>query len=142
METYAEGTFTVGEQKIHFVEAGKRGRQIALLIHGWSSSWYAMSPLLGLLAQRFHCIAIDLPGYGQSPPFSERTTIPQYVDLLADLIEEISDNPVVLVGHSMGGMISVSLAQKYPILIERMVLICPTISGRLSNSINRTFPLT
>ncbi|MCP4356511.1 MAG: alpha/beta fold hydrolase [Chloroflexi bacterium] len=136
METYVEGTFTVGEQKIHFVEAGKRGRQIALLVHGWSSSWYAMSPLLGLLAQRFHCIAIDLPGYGKSSPFSEQTTISKYVDLLADLIEEISDSPVVLVGHSMGGMISVSLSQKYPILIERIVLICPTISGHLSNSIN------
>ncbi len=136
METYAEGTFTVRGHNIHFVEAGKRGRQIALLIHGWSSSWYATSPLLGLLAQRFHCIAIDLPGYGKSPALAETTTIPAYVDLLADLIEQISDSPVVLVGHSMGGMISINLALAYPILVERMVLICPTISGNLSTSIN------
>lgn len=136
MEPYAQGTFNISGQDIHFVEAGKRGRQIALLIHGWSSSWYALSPILGLLAQRFHCIAIDLPGYGDSPALPEETTIPKYVDLLADLIEQISDSPVVLVGHSMGGMISVSLALKYPVLVERMVLICPTISGQLSTSIN------
>ncbi|HUM69485.1 MAG TPA: alpha/beta hydrolase, partial [Chloroflexota bacterium] len=136
MEPYAEGTFNVNGQDIHFVEAGKRGRQIALLLHGWSSSWYALSPILALLAQRFHCIAIDLPGYGDSPPLPEETTIPKYVDLLADLIEQISDSPVVLVGHSMGGMISVSLSLKYPILVERMVLLCPTISGHLSTSIN------
>ncbi len=136
MDEYAENIFTVGEQPIHYVEAGKRGRQVALLIHGWSSSWYATSPLLGLLAQRFHCIAIDLPGYGQSPPFAGRTTIPKYVDLLADLIEGISDGPVALVGHSMGGMISLSLALQYPVLVERMALLNPTITGRLSKAIN------
>lgn len=136
MDSYAEGTFTIRGQQVNFVEAGKRGRQIALLIHGWSSSWYAMSPFLGLLAQRFHCLAIDLPGYGKSPPLPQSTTIPDYVDLLADLIEDISDSPVVLVGHSMGGMIGVSLARKYPVLVERLILIGPTISGRLSTSIN------
>lgn len=136
MEPYTEGTFSVGTQEIHYVEAGKKGRQIALLIHGWSSSWYATSPLLGQLAQRFHVIAIDLPGYGQSPPLEETTTIPRYVDLLADLISKISDGPVVLVGHSMGGMISVTLALTHPVLVERMVLLSPTISGRLSTAIN------
>ena len=65
---YTENIYTVGGQSIHTVEAGKKGRQVAILIHGWSSSWYAVSPLLGLLAQRFHCIAVDLPGYGKSPP--------------------------------------------------------------------------
>lgn len=136
MNSYQAGIFHIQDQAIHFIEAGKRGRQIALLIHGWSSSWFATSPLIGLLAQRFHCIAIDLPGYGQSPALDGQTTIPRYVDLLADLIEEISDSPVVLVGHSMGGMISISLALQYPVLVERMVLLNPTISGILSTSIN------
>lgn len=128
--------YRVGEQEIHAMEAGRPGRQIALMIHGWSSSWYAMSPLMGLLAQRFHCIAVDLPGYGQSPRLEGRTNISRYVELLADLIEQISDNPVVLIGHSMGGMISITLALRYPVLVERMVLLSPTISGRLSNFIN------
>jgi len=41
-----------------------------------------------------------------------------------------------LVGHSMGGMTSVTLALTHPALVERMVLLSPTISGRLSTSIN------
>jgi alpha-beta hydrolase superfamily lysophospholipase len=77
---YQSRTFDIRGQKIHAMEAGKPGRQVALLIHGWSSSWYATSPMLGLLAQRFHCLAIDLPGYGQSPRLSEPTTIPRYVE--------------------------------------------------------------
>jgi pimeloyl-ACP methyl ester carboxylesterase/CRP-like cAMP-binding protein len=126
----------VNGQKLHIVEQGRPGRQVALLIHGWSSSWYAMSPLLGLLAQRFRALAIDLPGYGESPPFPKRTTISAYVDLLADLLVDLTDEPVVLVGHSMGGMISLTLALRYPALVERMVLLSPTISGRLSPYIN------
>lgn len=133
---YTEKVYTVGGQPIHAAEAGRPGRQVAILIHGWSSSWYAVSPLLGLLAQRFHCIAIDLPGYGNSPPFSEPATIPAYADLVAGLIEQVSDSPVVLVGHSMGGMIAITLSLKHPILVERMVLLSPTINGRLSNAIN------
>lgn len=136
MIDFAERIYTVGERQIHTMEAGRHGRQVALMIHGWSSSWYAMSPLMGLLAQRFHCIAVDLPGYGQSPALDKQTTIPDYVDVLAELIEQVSRDPVVLVGHSMGGMISITLALTYPVLVERMVLLSPTISGRLSTAIN------
>ena len=124
------------DQQIHAVEEGHPNRQVALLIHGWSSSWYAMSPLIKLLSQRFRAIAIDLPGYGASPPLPERVTIPAYTDVLADFIERVTDGPVVLVGHSMGGMTSLTMALRYPELVDRMVLIDPTISGRLSQSVN------
>jgi len=128
--------YTVNDQKIYTAEEGQPDRQVALLIHGWSSSRYAMSPLLGLVSQRFRAISVDLPGYGKSPPLTCRTTIPAYADVLADLIERVTDGPVVLVGHSMGGMTSLTMALRYPALVERMVLIGPTISGRLSQAIN------
>jgi pimeloyl-ACP methyl ester carboxylesterase/CRP-like cAMP-binding protein len=132
-----EGSVTLYDDlQIHAVEEGHPNRQVALLVHGWSSSWYAMSPLLKLLGQRFRAISVDLPGYGASPPLPERVTIPAYADVLANFIERVTDGPVVLIGHSMGGMIGVTLALQYPALIERLVLIGPTISGRLSTSIN------
>ncbi len=129
--------YTIGDQEIHVHEQGPPHRQTILLIHGWSSSWYAMSPLITLLSERNRCVAVDLPGYGDSPPLRQRATINAYADLLADLIKEISPGlQVVLVGHSMGGMISVTMALRHTPLIERMVLICPTISGKLSRWIN------
>jgi len=130
------GTYTIDGQQIHAIEEGRPNRQAAILIHGWSSSWYAMSPLIGLLSQRFRAIAVDLPGYGKSPRPADRVTIPAYVDVLTKFIEEMTDGPVVLVGHSMGGMISLTVALRHPVLVERMVLIGPTISGRLSQYIN------
>lgn len=128
--------YTINGQEIYAREEGPPNAQIALLIHGWSSSWYALSPLLPLLRYRFSCIAIDLPGYGNSPAPKHRISIPYYADLIAELIREVSDKPVVLVGHSMGGMISLTVALRHPVLVERMVLLCPTISGHLSTSIN------
>jgi pimeloyl-ACP methyl ester carboxylesterase len=136
MATYQLVTHTVNGQEIHTHEAGPPNAKIALVIHGWSSSWYALSPLLPMLSERYRCISVDLPGYGSSPRMKQRATIPGYADLLADLIRQLGKPPVVLVGHSMGGMISLTLGMRHPELVERMVLVCPTISGRLSTFIN------
>ncbi len=128
--------YNVNGQPIHIHEEGKTNSRVAILIHGWSSSWYALSPLLPQLSKNYHCLALDLPGYGESPKMPERATIAGYADLIAGLIKEVSDKPVVLVGHSMGGMISLTLTLRHPELVERLVLLGPTISGRLSMYIN------
>ncbi len=136
--------YTINDQQIHVHEDGKQGRQLVLLVHGWSSSWYAMSPLISQFTRRFHCIAVDLPGYGESPSFPDRVTMERYADLLANLIRQVTpDQPAILIGHSMGGMISLTLALRHPDLVERMVLLCPTITGKLSLYINlSTKPIT
>jgi pimeloyl-ACP methyl ester carboxylesterase/CRP-like cAMP-binding protein len=135
--------YIINEQRIYAREEGPSNAQVALLLHGWSSSWFALSPLLPMLSKRFSCIAVDLPGYGNSPPLVGRTTIAAYADLIATLIREVTDKPVVMIGHSMGGMISLTLAIRYPMLVERMVLLCPTITGKLSTRINMSIsPIT
>jgi len=128
--------YTINGQELHTTEEGSPNRQKAILVHGWSSSSFALSPLSALLSQRFHCVSIDLPGYGSSPPFKGETTIPRYAELMADFIEQVCDGKVVYVGHSMGGMIGLTLALAHPVLIERMVLIGPTITGKLSTQVN------
>ena len=95
--------YVIGGQAIHVIEEGPPQYQTALLVHGWCSSWYALSPLVGMLSQRFHCVAVDLPGYGKSPPFPHRATIPAYADLLAEFIHHLGSGPVVHIGHSMRG---------------------------------------
>lgn len=130
--------YTVDGQTINVREEGSAKGQVALLIHGWSSSWYAVSPLLPVLSSKYRCIAVDLPGYGESPRLAKRVTISDYTDLMIGLIRQVTDKPVVLVGHSMGGMISTSIVLKNPELVERLVLIAPTISGRLSRQVDLT----
>ncbi|MFZ6029318.1 MAG: alpha/beta fold hydrolase [Chloroflexota bacterium] len=130
-------TFNVQGHLVHAHEEGETNSRVAILIHGWSSSWYAVSPLLPLLKNRYRCLAVDLPGYGESPALPHRVAIGDYADLIVGLIEQVSpQQPVTLVGHSMGGMTSITVALKRPELVERMVLLCPTISGKLSMFIN------
>ncbi|HYF61208.1 MAG TPA: alpha/beta hydrolase [Herpetosiphonaceae bacterium] len=128
--------YAVNQQSIHVWEEGDADKPVALLIHGWSSSWFALSPLLPILKTRHRCMAVDLPGYGQSPRGQARVSIDAYADMLAELLRQVTDQPAVIIGHSMGGMIALTMALRHPGLAERLVLLCPTISGRLSLFIN------
>ncbi|NJM05224.1 alpha/beta fold hydrolase [Candidatus Gracilibacteria bacterium] len=131
-----EKVYVVNEQPLHVCELGAPHRRMVLMIHGWSSSWYALSPLLGTVGERYRYVAVDLPGYGESPRLPTRATIEGYADLLADFIRQNSEEPAYLIGHSMGGMISLTMALRHPDVVERMVLLCPTVSGNLSFWIN------
>ena len=129
-------TYVIDQQELHIRDDTRhRNAPIALLIHGWSSSWFTWTPLLPVLSTRYACMAVDLPGYGRSPAPKYPPSIVSYADLMARLIEKISDRPVVVLGHSMGGQISITLALRHPHLVERLVLLNPVISGRLSTFI-------
>jgi pimeloyl-ACP methyl ester carboxylesterase/CRP-like cAMP-binding protein len=119
-------------------EIGPEQGPIAILIHGWSSSWFTWKPILPSLSKRYRCIAIDLPGFGKSPAPAERPSIAGYAELVARLIEEFSDRAVLVLGHSMGGQIAATLALRYPVLVEKLVLLNPALSGRLSTRVNLT----
>ncbi|MDM8520799.1 alpha/beta hydrolase [Anaerolineales bacterium HSG6] len=136
--------YEVNNQPIYVHEEGRKREQVMILIHGWSSSWYSLSPLLPNMRKRFRCMAVDLPGYGQTPRPPERITMELYADLLADLIRQVSkDREVVLTGHSMGGMIALIMALRHPDLVERLILLAPTITGNLSLFINMwSYPIT
>lgn len=129
-------SYVIDGQELHIRDSGRHDAPIALLIHGWSSSWFTWTPLLSAIGTRFSYMAVDLPGYGRSPAPKEKPTIAGYADLMAKLIEQVSDRPVVVMGHSMGGQIAMTLALRHPLLVERLVLLNPVISGRLSTFIN------
>jgi pimeloyl-ACP methyl ester carboxylesterase/CRP-like cAMP-binding protein len=135
-EGHAMTTYTVGGQQINVRQEGPLDAPVAVLIHGWCSSWYTWKPLLPALSKRFRCLAIDLPGFGASPAAPDAPTIGRYAELVAELITQVSDRSVLLMGHSMGGMISMEVALRHRPLVERMVLLNPTVSGHLSTFIN------
>jgi pimeloyl-ACP methyl ester carboxylesterase/CRP-like cAMP-binding protein len=129
-------TYTINGQTIHTEEEGPENGPLAILIHGWSSSSFTWAPVLSSLSRRYRCIAIDLPGFGQSPAPKEPPTIAGYADLIAQVIEEFSERPALVLGHSMGGQIAATLALRHPLIVERMVLLNPALSGRLSTRVN------
>jgi len=104
-----------------------------LFIHGWASSLHMWDRLVDGLAAHHRCWAVDLPGSGDSPlPESDFITIDYYRDRLLDFCDEHALNPYAIVAHSMGGMITLKMLLHRPALAERLVLVCPAITGRVS----------
>jgi pimeloyl-ACP methyl ester carboxylesterase len=99
---------------------------LVLFLHG---SWNDSSQWLGLmqhLGQRYHCLAPDLLGFGES----SRLNNPSYsveleVDCLAEWLSSQRLTPTIIIGHSLGAWVSTRYAQKHPGGIEQLVLLAP-----------------
>lgn len=75
-------------------------------------------------------LAYDRPGIGASPPATGMGDPMRAVDRLADLIARIGERePVVIVGHSLGGVLAQIFARRYPEQMSGMVLVDPTPGG-------------
>ena len=98
-------------------------------MHGLGGShlnWDLLAPRLTGAAR---VVALDLPGFGRSEPGERTASVPANVAALARFLEQEVGEPVVLVGNSMGGMISILLTGERPDLVSGLVLLDPAIPG-------------
>jgi pimeloyl-ACP methyl ester carboxylesterase len=86
-----------------------------LALHGWGRTRADWAPVL----EGVDSLAVDLPGFGASPPPEEPWGSRQYAELLAPLL---SDGGWTVVGHSFGGRVAVQLAAGWPGAVDRLVL--------------------
>ncbi|MES2822162.1 MAG: malonyl-ACP O-methyltransferase BioC [Pseudomonadota bacterium] len=112
-----------------------------ILLHGWgcdSSSW---APILPQLANLGKVIAIDLPGFGKSPAL-ENYSIDAVVDFIAQRIfssGELSE-PCVLIGWSLGGMLAVQIAARYPQRVSGIITLAANIKFVASHDYPEAMP--
>lgn len=84
--------------------------------------------------------AVEHPGHGITPLKSKKQLKPiEYARLVAKLIKELNLKNVILIGHSMGGGISVMVSQMIPSYIKKMILVTPMNSRGTTNVINFLF---
>ena len=101
----------------------------ALFVHGLGGSALNWTDLMALLRDRVDGVAVDLPGFGWSPPPRDGDYTPAgNADRLADLVaERFGGAPVHLFGNSMGGAVAVQLAARRPDLIRTLTLVSPAL---------------
>lgn len=103
------------------------GRQIpAVLIHGWASSSIYWEPLAARLLDAGRPVWIlDLPGYhpGEELPTEYEWTLDSAAASVAAAVGARTSGPVHLVGHSMGGSVSLTLAAKHPEMVATVTLV-------------------
>ncbi|NCJ05142.1 alpha/beta fold hydrolase [Synechococcales cyanobacterium C] len=92
-----------------------------VLIHGAGSGAWVWHKVVPLLKQQGHLVITpDLPGHGQNLCSLAEVTLSAYVDCVGQALKEQSE-PVILVGHSMGGGIITQVAEYYPDRIQTLV---------------------
>lgn len=117
-----------------YVELGDPAAPPLVLIHGLSGSWLNWKLVMPPLARRHRVIAIDLPGFGDSPPIDQPVTMSGYARLVAGLCKSLGLGPVNIAANSMGGYVAVELAAEHQSRVNSLVL--SSAAGITTASIN------
>ncbi|HEY5002774.1 MAG TPA: alpha/beta hydrolase [Ktedonobacteraceae bacterium] len=107
---------------LHYVQWGTQGTPI-ICTHGMTANAMCFQALADELAPDHRIIAYDIRGRGDSDKLEDGYSIPIYAADLAALIDELElERPIVL-GHSLGAMVSLYFAAHYPTKLSKLVLI-------------------
>jgi pimeloyl-ACP methyl ester carboxylesterase len=94
-----------------------------LFIHGLAGSWQNWLEQMPVFAAERRVIAIDLPGFGDSPMPRDTISIGGYARIVDALLQALDVSATAVVGNSMGGFIAAELAIAYPQRVERLALV-------------------
>jgi pimeloyl-ACP methyl ester carboxylesterase len=105
------------------VEDSGNGKQAILFIHGLGNHKGVWHYNTAYLQKEYRCIAIDLPGNGNSSHGDYPYSIFFYAETVKKLIDALQLESVVIVGHSMGGQVAIVFALRYPELTKKLILL-------------------
>jgi pimeloyl-ACP methyl ester carboxylesterase len=114
--------------------AGRRDAPAVVLVHGLGQNgardWGKLIPAL---AERYEVFALDLPGFGESDKGNHLYSPANYARVIEAVLAPRVARPFVLIGHSMGGAVSLAYAAAYPSRIGRLVFV--DLAGVLHRSV-------
>jgi pimeloyl-ACP methyl ester carboxylesterase len=111
--------------ELHDERMGRADAPVVLFIHGITESSRYFTTRIGPLADRFHLVLPDLPGFGRSPKPVSRYDPDHFVDALGGFLEsaDLASRPLAIVGHSLGAIIGLEFAARFPERVRRLVLL-------------------
>lgn len=127
----------IGDNNITYRTCGS-GPDI-LLVHGWISSSRMWENLMEELAPHYRMWALDLIGFGDSwSGDPERImTIEDQTRITVAFCRAVGIHPHAVIGHSMGASIGIKMALDHPRYVEKLVLVCPVITGKLGGNLDQ-----
>lgn len=109
--------------QVAYREAGQSNSKAVVFLHGFGGSSYDWKELMDMLSESYRCLAFDIPPFG----LSEKRLDFDYSDesivrLIMNSLNYLGVNRFVLVGHSMGGYLSLAIASLFPERVEKLIL--------------------
>jgi pimeloyl-ACP methyl ester carboxylesterase len=122
--------FRSGDRTVRIVESGGASRPVYVLVHGLGMAHEYWNGLATALESTGRVLALDLPGFGDSPKPDEPLSIPASGALVGELLAAEGVTRAVLVGHSTGAQVVTETAAQRPDLVGAVVLIGATVNPR------------
>lgn len=125
--SYPADTRTItlsGGTEIAYTDRGT-GPATLVFVHGLGSNLKAWQKNTDSLSRFYRCIALDLPGYGKSAKGDFPYGMAFFAGQLRAFLDTLDLQHVVLVGHSMGGQVALTLALQKTARLDKLVLIAP-----------------
>lgn len=99
---------------VHHVSYKDQGTgEPILLIHGFCGSSEYWNNVIPELSTKYRVLALDLPGHGGSAVLENINEMDQYATFINDFLDVIDIDKVTMIGHSLGGYITLAFAEKY-----------------------------
>ena len=122
------GYVEAGGLKLHYLDYGSAGKPAMLCLHGGAAHAHWFDFVAAGFAGDYHVRALDQRGHGDSAwPEPPEYSTARFADDLHEVTERLDLRDFVLVAHSMGGMISLNYASRYPGRMSRLVVIDSTL---------------
>jgi pimeloyl-ACP methyl ester carboxylesterase len=121
--TAGKHTFTAADGSTIPYEVTGAGDATVVLVHCWMCDRTYWSAQVPVLAERYRTITLDLPGHGEASADRAVWTVGGYGEDVAALLRELDLHDVVLVGHSMGGPVSLRAAGLSPGRVRGIVAV-------------------
>jgi pimeloyl-ACP methyl ester carboxylesterase len=120
-------SITTDQGIVHYEVYG-RGRPV-ILLHGWLGSWGLWQETMAYLGAFYRTYALDFWGFGESGKKRETYAVSDFVSLVDQFMEQLGIVNAPLVGHSMGGTVSLSVAIQYPKRVSKVVVVGSPMVG-------------
>ena len=117
-----ESFLKIGDATV-YVSDSEKGEKCVVLLHGYLESLRVWDDFVELLTDKVRVVAIDIPGHGRSSNIAPVHTMELMADVVAGVLDALQIDKVTLVGHSMGGYISLAFCAAYAERLEGLVLL-------------------
>ncbi|NCP86188.1 MAG: alpha/beta hydrolase [Anaerolineae bacterium CG_4_9_14_3_um_filter_57_17] len=120
-------SITTDQGIVHYEVYG-RGRPV-ILLHGWLGSWGLWQETMAYLGRYYRTYALDFWGFGESGKKRDTYAVQDFVGLVDQFMDRLGIAQAPLVGHSMGGTVSLAVAIQYPQRARKVIVVGSPIVG-------------